>query len=159
MIEVCIDSSGLTRFAGKLDLAPGVISKGKRQAFEATAPKLKALVDKEIGGSGKVQSWQDSFVGSGGGYAAVRPKRKTWTDGSERYAVGYVTNAIENGHRVPKTIDRTQRYKPKLKSFAQTMVQGKYFYRHVRRSVEVEQVAREAVNQVAQVLLNWWDSP
>lgn len=74
----------------------------RRAMFEELADEMLKDVKQRIGGAGKVQSWQDRYTGSGGGYAAVRAKAKTYTDTSPRYAVGYVTNAIENGHIVGK---------------------------------------------------------
>lgn len=77
----------------------------RRAMFEEIAQATLTDLRGRIGGAGKVQRWQDKFVGSGGGYAAVRPKAKTYTDATgkgNRYAVGYVTNAITGGHRTPK---------------------------------------------------------
>lgn len=73
----------------------------KRATFEDLAPDLLSEVRRQIGGSGKVQSWQESRVGSRGGYVAVRPRAKTYyasREGGKQYAVGYITNAINSGH-------------------------------------------------------------
>ena len=40
---------------------------------------------------------QEVYTGDGGGYAAVRAKADTELRG---YAAGYITNALENGHKV-----------------------------------------------------------
>jgi hypothetical protein len=74
----------------------------KRATFEDLGPDLLSEVRRQIGGSGKVQSWQEARVGSRGGYAAVRPKAKTYyasREGGKQYAVGYITNAINSGHK------------------------------------------------------------
>lgn len=73
MQEAQIDTRELERLIEKLEQSPKVLSEAKRRAFEAAAPKLKALLDQEIGGTGRVRDWQQSYVGSKGGYAAVRP--------------------------------------------------------------------------------------
>ena len=76
----------------------------RRAMFEELSQELLTDVRGRIGGAGKVQSWQDKYTGSGGGWAAVRPKAKTWTEATRsgnRYAVGHVTNAITSGHRTP----------------------------------------------------------
>lgn len=70
--------------------------------FEELSQELLTDLRRRIGGAGKVQMWQDKYTGSGGGWAAVRPKAKTWTEATQsgkRYAVGHVTNAITSGHR------------------------------------------------------------
>lgn len=72
------------------------IPEERRALFERLKPQMEAAVRETIGGSGKVASWQEGSVGTKGGYAAVRPKAKTFYKGD---AVGYVTNAITSGHK------------------------------------------------------------
>lgn len=98
----------------------------RRCLGEAGADAL-AAVQGRIGGSGRVQDWQTVYLGSGGGYAAVRAKAGAYTGaGRARYAVGYVTNAIENGHRVRSasgTARRSRRSRAAL-----SYVPGKHMY-------------------------------
>lgn len=155
MQEVRVDHSELTRLVEKLEQSPQMIQEAKRRAFEAAAPKLKALVEREIGGSGKVRSWQEKYVGSKGGYAAVRPKADTYAEtkgrqsgfrrGPKRYAVGYITNAVNSGHRTPRD-------KWGYRSSAGT-IPGQRFYQ--RAQEQVEMVAQEAVNEIAQALTDY----
>lgn len=152
-MDVKIDASALEGWVDRLEQAPQVLKNAKRQAFEAAAPKLKAVVDREIDGSGRVRSWQGAYVGSGGGYAAVRPKKETYIEtkgkqkgfraGPKKYAVGYVTNAINSGHRTPrdKWGHRTSAYK----------IQGKQFYQ--RAQAQAGQVAQETGEQIVQALM------
>lgn len=148
MIEVNVDASEVKRLAELLEQSPQVIETAKKEAIAAAAPKMKAIVDEEIGGTGKVRSWQGQYVGSKGLYAAVRPKKETWTEASKkkkhRYAVGYVTNAINSGHRFPSPSGR-KGYKPKILSGSMT-VHGKLFYQ--RASVRLGRVAEEAATNV-----------
>lgn len=154
MQEARIDHSQLDRLAEKLAEAPEIITRAKREAIEAAAPKLKALVDEAIGGSGKVRSWQGTYVGSKGGYAAVRPRKETYLEtkgrqrgaraGPKRYAVGYVTNAINQGHRPPRN---TAGYYTSSRR-----VPGKQFYQ--RAQAEAEQVAQETGEQIVQALMD-----
>lgn len=88
----------------------------------------------KIGGTGKVQSWQQKYMGSGGGYTAVRPAANTYDRSGN--AVGYVTNAIEGGHRV-----RTGRGPSRAKM---QRVSGKWMY----RSTNHEQIAAAARDQI-----------
>lgn len=113
----------------------------RKHLMEELAGVIQSTVAGNIGGAGKVQSWQDKFIGSGGGYAAVRAKAKVKHKG---YAVGYITNAIENGHEVSKPSGYAKRYRPRLKK---TRVPGKGFYAKSRGGVET------AATQAAQNLM------
>lgn len=81
-------------------------SKKRRQIHLKLNDLMKEQVDDEILDSGlrdrhgKVRSWQGKFPGSGGGYAAVRAISGKNEYG---YAYGYITNALENGHRVRRS--------------------------------------------------------
>lgn len=145
MIEVHVDPSEITRLVERLEQAPQVLAKAKRQAFTEAAPKLKAAVDAEIGGSGRVRSWQEKYVGSGGGYAAVRPRAKTFAEDRKgqptKYAVGYVTRAINNGR-----LSRRDEF-----GFGHSKaVGGKLFYQ--RAQEQAETVAQEAAGEIVQAL-------
>ena len=153
-MEIRIDKSQLEELTKKLERSPEVIAQAKRKAFERAAPKLKQAVDAEIGGRGKVQSWQTVQVGSRGGYAAVRPKKKTWTEATKkkgnRYAVGYVTNAINNGHKFPRPSGRKY-YKSRIK-INQMKVPGKHFYESAKE--KLPQIAQETANEIAKALID-----
>ena len=145
MQEIRIDKTELERLIDRLDAAPEVLREARRAAMEAAAPKLKQAVDAQIGGSGKVRGWQGQYVGSKGGYAAVRAKAKTYTEptkGGNRYAVGYVTNAVNSGHRFPST-------KLGYRTSA-GVVPGRQYYQ--RAQGQVEAVAQEATRRVVDAL-------
>lgn len=153
MIQASLDKSELVRLVEKLEKSPEVIKQAKRQVLEQAAPKLKQLVDAEIGGTGKVRSWQEQYVGSKGGYAAVRPKAKTYTASTskgKRYAVGAVTSAIESGHKFPSPSGKNKRYKPRIRS-GQQNVTGKHFYESAQEKAQT--VAAEAAEQVINTLI------
>ena len=97
-----VDTSGLDQLMERWDALLKQFPAAKRQLLARIGPEMLARVRQEIGGTGKVAGWQALYQGSGGGYAAVRPRRDTWqnTKSGRRYAVGYITNAIEGGHRV-----------------------------------------------------------
>ena len=147
-MEVNLEAAGLKELVECLEQSPEVMRLAKRQAFHATAPKLKAAVDAQIGGSGKVQSWQGAYVGTKGGYAATRPRAKTYAEDSKgrktKYAVGYVTNAINSGHRFPSS---KLGYRSRV-----GVVPGKKFYEHAQ--TQAERVAQEAVEQVVGALVD-----
>lgn len=148
MQEAHIDHSELDRLVGRLTKAPQVLKEAKRQAFEAAASKLKALVQTEIGGTGRVKRWQEGYVGTKGGYAAARPKAETFAEDHQghptKYAVGYVTNAINSGHRFPSS---RQGYRSRTGT-----IPGKQFYQ--RAQTQAEQVAQETAEQIVQALID-----
>lgn len=149
-----IDCSEVARLVEKLTKAPQVLKEAKRQAFESAAPRLLSAVQFEIGGSGRVRSWQEKYVGSKGGYAAARPKAETYLEtkgkqkgfraGPKKYAVGYVTNAINNGHRSPKN-QRGHRTSGKVTA-------GKPFYQRAQKAAD--QVAQDTAEQIVQALID-----
>lgn len=152
-LKINIDISDLKRLLQKLNAAPNILEDARRRAMEEAAPKLKREVDTAIGGRGKVRSWQEQRVGSEGGYAAVSPKSKTWTEVNgqgKKYAVGHVTNAIEHGHRFPSPTGKNQRYQTRIES-GRMRVPGQYFYKKANRNTM--EIAREAAAQAAAELI------
>jgi hypothetical protein len=137
----------------KLRASPEVLSNAKREAFQAAAQEAKSIVDRHIGGTGKVQSWQGAAVGSRGGYAAVRPKKDTWTEVSKRsgkrYAVGAVTNAIVSGHAFPKPSGRKDYH---ARIHVGQKVPAKPFY--AESYGEVQALAEKTAEQVVEKLIS-----
>ncbi len=86
----------LELFVQSLESHADAVQSLRRSVLSDAGAELLATVQSRIGGTGRVQSWQETRMGSGGGYAAVRPKAKTWDE--HRRAVGAVTTAIEYGH-------------------------------------------------------------
>ena len=92
-------------------------------------------------------------MGSKGGYAAVRPQKNTYIEtkgkqkhfraGPKKYAVGYATNAINNGHRSPRN---TWGYRTNAK-----VVAGKQFYQ--RAQIQAERVVQETGQQIVDALV------
>lgn len=105
----------------------------KRAALEAMGTELLQQVRGEIGGTGKVAGWQAHHIGSGSGYVAVRAKANTYqaTKSGKRYAVGYITNAFEGGHKIRKH-QGGKGYRPRIKVAA---VPGRWAYDAVRRQL------------------------
>lgn len=149
-MEARIDATALKELEEKLAESPEIIKAAKRRAFEAAAPKLKNAVDSAIGGSGKVQSWQGSRVGSKGGYAAVSPRAKTYveTKSGKTYSVGQITNAIDKGHAIRRQSGRNAKYRPRVQ--VGFRVPGKQFYAAARQQVDA--IAQQAVAQVGEEL-------
>lgn len=119
MQEISVEGlEQIDRLVKKLEAAPEVLDRVRREAFEKAAEEAKHLLDSVSaeylnGDVGKVQRWQEAHVGSQGGYAAVRPKADTWTEATRRegnrYAVGAVTNAITSRRSPPGPSTPTRR--------------------------------------------------
>ena len=105
----------------------------KRALLERLGPKMLQAVRQQIGGSGKVAGWQAPYMGSGGGYTGVRARADTYqtTKGGKRYAVGYITNRIEGGHRISKPRGG-KNYTSRVQVAA---VPGLWFYDAVRQGL------------------------
>lgn len=145
-MDAHVDCRELERLVQRLEQSPQVLREARRQALEEAAPRLKGLVDREIGGTGRVRGWQAQAVGSGGGYAAVRPKAGTYAQDRRgrptKYTVGCVTGAVNSGHRV-----RPDRFG--YRRSART-VPGKHFYQ--RAQAQAGQVAQQAAEEILQAL-------
>lgn len=101
----------------------------RRDVIEPYGPKLQSAVVNRIGPSRKVRTWQEVYQGSRGGYAAVRPKAKTYHNGR---AVGAITTAIESGH---------------APGYHQTSrVAGKYMY--LRSMPDAARISAEAAQEL-----------
>ena len=160
MRELTLDKAELERLIDQLDRAPEVLREAKRKAFQLAAPKMKVLLEEKFSavglrrGTGEVLGWQECYVGSGGGYSAVRPKAKTFTQptrSGKTYAVGYVTNSIESGHRFPSPSGKNQRYSPRIRSGMK--VRPYAFYDAARG--EVVPLAQETVQNIGESLLEY----
>lgn len=125
--------------ARQLESSCETLQEVRRAALDKAGDKLLRAVRSRIGGTGKVQSWQEKHLGSGGGYTAVRPAAKTYDRAGN--AVGYVTNAIEGGHRV-----RTGRGPSRARM---QRVPGKWMY----RGTDPTQIAAEARDEIAREMI------
>ncbi len=120
----------------------------RRRLLGEIGQEALAALRSRIGGAGKVQRWQDTHPGSGGGYVAVRALADTYqeTKNSGRYAVGYVTNAIEGGHEIRQPGALGRRKSRAEKSY----VPGKHFYRDTRQIAE--NIARRRSGEFAEAM-------
>lgn len=118
----------------------------RREAHERLSKQMLAEVRKDLSqrageSTGTVAGWQEAYVGTKGGYAAVRPKANTNHKG---YAVGYITNAIENGHAIPRPSGKWKHYRARIKH---RYVIGIKFYNQA--SSKLEKMAIEEANSLA----------
>lgn len=130
----------LDLFAQKLNKLLPRLREVRREALEMAGDEMLDAVRGRIGGTGKVQRWQEKHMGSGGGYAAVRARAKTYDEAGD--AVGKVTNAIEGGHR-----QQPGRYVPAIeRRLTRDLVPGKYMYQ--RSQQDLDRIAREAAERI-----------
>ena len=111
----------------------------RRKLHEEFADLLKTEVNTQIDSSGlrdergKIKGWQESSVGSGGGYAVTRPEKSSTGANSP----GAITNYLESGHQIRKPSGRAKRYRPRIK---RSYVDGYHFYQKAQRSVEAKAI-------------------
>ena len=127
-------------FTEKLDDLLPKLRESRRSALEEAGEQMLEAVRGRIGGSGKVQRWQHVYMGSKGGYTAVRAQADV--DDENGYAVGYATNALESGHQ-----QEPGRYVPAIqRKLIRDRVPGRYMY--ARTAADVGQLTQAAAEQI-----------
>ena len=137
-----VEISGLSETVKKLDAAPEIIRQARAEFFAEAGASLLSDVQGRIGGTGKIAGVQEYRVGSGKGYVAVRAKAKTNVG---KYAAGYITNALENGHE-----GRTASGKAKRKRRSRAKP-GKYMYRNTAAQ-ELDQLAETGARRIEELV-------
>ena len=140
---------GLDELIGSLQDVAEDFPRVRREFHEAIAAEIQDEVVKSLGSraresSGKVAGWQESVVGSGGGYAAVRPIKGK--DGHGR-AYGYITNAIESGHAISRPRKNRKGYRARIKK---RYVLGLHFYERARPTAEKRAI--DGANRLADTI-------
>lgn len=141
-----VEISGLREVITKLDAVPEIIREARAEFFEEAGTSLLSDVRGRIGGTGKIAGVQEFYVGTGKGYAAVRAKAKTNVG---KYAAGYITNALENGHEGRTASGKAKR---KRRSRAKaSRVPGKYMYRNTATQ-ELNQLAETGARRIEELV-------
>ena len=143
----------LSAMTGLPDRLREAAREAKKAALGGVGEELLSMVRQSAGthmnaARGRVASWQRAYTGTHGGYVAVRAAADTYiyTKSGKKYAVGYVTNAVENGHRVRLPSGTAARYKPRIRTAGR--VPGRYFYRDVQnQTASLEQKAKTLVEE------------
>ena len=114
----------------RFDIVLRELPEARRDLLERMGQKALDALRGEIGGSGKLQRWQDVHIGSLGGYAAVRPKAKTYDE--HGFSVGAITTAYEYGH-----VQKKGRYVPAIgKRLTADRVEGRWPYARTKRQID-----------------------
>ncbi len=132
-----------------LDKIPG----RRRELHEKIADVLKEEVSIQIAqsglkdNSGRISEWQQQYVGSGGGYAAVRATDKSTGNNSP----GAITNYLENGHKIREPSGKSKKYKPRIKK---VYVDGYHFYKNTKSRSESKAIAaaEEYAKEITDIL-------
>lgn len=124
----------------------------QRALHEKLAEWLQREVRDSIHGTindarGRISGYQGKYVGSRGGYAAVRPI----SGGRGTDSPGAITNYLENGHRIRRPRGLSRRYKPRIR---RAYVDGRHFYRLSKQSAarELERAAERLAQDTARKL-------
>jgi len=147
-----IDTSSLEKFSDDLNKLLDESPQKRRELHEQIAQAAKEEVDTQIAASvndagGRIQGWQETHVGSGGGYAAVRA-----TDSSSgANSPGAVTNYLENGHKIRGPSGHAKHYKPNIKV---PRVEGRGFYLAAQSAAEARAItlAEHFADEIAEKL-------
>ena len=84
------------------------------------------------------------MVGSGGGYAAIRPVDTSTGDNSP----GAITNYLESGHKIRRPSGLARRYRSRIRK---AYVDGYHFYQKAETRVEAKAIklAQEFADKLA----------
>ena len=146
------DADGVRQFAKRCDAEVKRKRADQRAIHERLGARMQSEVRSQIRGKindahGHISGVQARVVGSGGGYAAVRP---SGTDSGPN-SLNAITNYLENGHAIRRPSGRNPRYRPHIKML---YVSGRGFYNAARPSLphmlqsEVDRWGREVAGRL-----------
>ena len=146
------DIDGLRQFGKRCDAEVKRKRADQRAIHERLGARMQTAVRGQIRGKindahGHISGWQTKYIGSGGGYVAIRA-----TDiSSGSNSPGAITNYLENGHAIRRPGGRSPRYRPRIKVL---YVSGRGFYNAARPSLprmlqsEVDRWGREVAGRL-----------
>lgn len=134
-----VDFSQLDKLDAQLKEVLHKAPEKRKQLHEELAAITKRTVDLSIDASvrdqsGRLKSWQEKHVGSGGGYAAVRPTDSSSGDKSP----GAITNYVNSGHRIRPPGGKDPNYRPRINV---PYVNGAHFYQSAAATIESQAIA------------------
>jgi len=149
-----IDLSGLDALDGRFKKALQERPTLRRHMHEEVSAAIQEELRQSIGRSGiierdrKLRGWQARYVGSRGGYAAVRPIGQADGGGTGSNSAGAITNYLESGHKVrPSKASATAGRKLRKSRARQQHVSGYGFYAETRN--HAQRIALDAANSYA----------
>lgn len=139
-----VEISGLKEVQKRLEGYPEAMKKARSEFFEEAGREMLSTVRRRIGGQGYVANVQEVYTGDGGGYAAVRAKADTELRG---YAAGYITNALENEHKVRGPSNHPKRKRKSRREEGRDRVAGIYMY-HMTDADVVRRLTAEGAREI-----------
>lgn len=148
-----IELDGWNEFDAALAKVIGNAPIDMRELHEKIADALTEEIGLNISSSGlndsggRIKSWQVKHVGSGGGYAAIRPIKGATGNNSP----GAITNYLENGHKIRSPGTLSKRYRPRIKK---VYVNGYHFYHTTKTTIQrkVIDIAEKQVEKIKKEL-------
>lgn len=138
-----VEVRGLDELNARLDRflkqAPGKRREFHERMGDVMQQEVRAQIAVSVNDSrGRVAGWQRKYVGSGGGYAAVRAEDTSSGENSP----GAITNYLESGHAISSRRSDAGR------------VSGRHFYLSTRMTIGyvVEAEAVDLANELAALL-------
>lgn len=134
-----VDLIGLDKLDKSINKLLKEFPEKRRELHEEFADVLKETLNKQIDlsltdNSGKIKSWQGKYVGSKGGYAAVRAVDTSIGSSSP----GAITNYLNSGHKIRRPSGKNKNYKPRINKI---YVDGRHFYQKTLKQSEAELIA------------------
>lgn len=107
---------------------------------------------------GTLRRWQTKYIGSKGGYAAIRAISRDEQRGSSREIAGAITNYVENGHKIGRRHQgvsaRTRRRWKQNPAPPKSFVSGRGFYHAAHATADrlLTQAAERWADEIAREL-------
>lgn len=129
-----VDARGLDVLDERLKAVLKKAPEMRRKLHESLAHDILNNVYAAIGESterhtGNLAKWQKKYVGSKGGYAAVRATDES----SGKNSPGAITNYVNSGHRIRRPSGNAKKYKHRINV---PYVDGRHFYDTARSMSE-----------------------
>lgn len=133
-----VDLKGIERLDNDFEYLLREIPEARREMHDRIGKAVLGEVRDQISKSeindsnDRVKNVQEHYVGSYGGYAAVRAIRGSGPSGHND-SPGAITNYLENGHRIREPLGKSKSYRPRIRK---TYVDGYHFYQRARNNAE-----------------------
>lgn len=143
-------TADLVKLAEAFEEARKAGKRKQRAVHEELAGKMLSGLRSEVSGrindaNGRIAGYQRQYVGSGGGYAAVRATDRSTGANSP----GAITNYLENGHAIRRPGGGAKRYKPRIRTL---YVAGRGFYAAARGQLST--MVQQAAEQIASTVVD-----
>lgn len=134
-----VDFSELEKLDARMKAALRIAPAKRRELHASLADIAKKAVDRSIDASihdtrGQIKDWQKKYIGSGGGYAAVRASDESTGDQSP----GAITNYVDSGHKIRPPSGQDPNYRPRIHV---PYVNGARFYENAVPEVTAQAIA------------------